>query len=284
MKNLKFTLIILFCIVNGIAFAQKDTIIDKEAFVIVDRMPVFPGCENIEDKNEQKTCTEKELLKYMYQNITYPAEARENGIEGLVVLQFVIDETGKVSGVHSLKGIGGGCEEEAVRVVESMNTMPTLWTPGEQEGKAVRVRYNLPIRFKLAADPEPTYLSTKLQEGVYSEVDQMPIFPGCMEITDTAEQKKCSEEALMKYIADNIQYPESAKNNKTEGVVGVQFMVSEFGAVMNIKIIKSMGSALDAEALRVINSMNLMSTGWYPGVHQGKRVKVLYTIPVEFKL
>lgn len=284
MKQLKFTLIIIFCIVNGIAFAQKDTIIDEEAFVIVDEMPVFPGCENIEDKDEQKLCTEKELLKYMYQNITYPIEARENGIEGLVVLQFVIDEEGKVSGVHSLRGIGGGCEEEAVRVVESMNTMPTLWTPGQQEGEKVKVRYNLPIRFKLAAEPEPTYLSTKLQEGVYTEVNQMPIFPGCSEITDTTEQRKCSEDALKKYIADNIQYPESAKNSKTEGVVGIQFIVSEFGAVMNIKIIKSMGSVLDAEAFRVINSMNLMSNGWYPGMHQGKRVKVLYTIPVEFKL
>ena len=121
-----------------------------QIFTIVEEMPSFPGCEDLPSKEERKACTEKNLLKYMYQNIKYPTIARENGIEGLVVLQFVIGKDGTVSETKVLRGIGGGCDEEAIRVVETMNNMPQKWKPGEQRGRPVQVRYNLPIRFKLA--------------------------------------------------------------------------------------------------------------------------------------
>ena len=85
------------------------------------------------------------MYKYLAQNIKYPQLARENNITGRVFVTFVVERDGSVTGVRVLRDIGGGCGQEAVRVVKSM----PKWTPGKQRGKAVRVQYNLPVNFSL---------------------------------------------------------------------------------------------------------------------------------------
>lgn len=101
-------------------------------FNIVDEMPSFPGGEG-------------NLVQYLSDNIKYPALARENGIKGTVFLTFQVGTNGKVSEVKILRGIGGGCDEEAVRVVRNM----PAWRPGKMDGKLVIVQCNLPIQFSL---------------------------------------------------------------------------------------------------------------------------------------
>ena len=98
----------------------------------IQKPPSFPGCE-------------RELLKFLAENIKYPALARENNIQGNVALTFVVNKNGSVSDVTILRDIGGGCGKEAVRVV---NSMPR-WNPGEANGNPVKVRFTLPVRFKL---------------------------------------------------------------------------------------------------------------------------------------
>jgi len=105
---------------------------EEEIFMVVEQMPEYPGGI-------------KSLYKYIGTNIRYPNIARENGVEGKVYVNFVVEPTGKVSNVKVLRGIGAGCDKEAIRVVK---TMPA-WTPGRQRGKPVRVSYNLPISFKI---------------------------------------------------------------------------------------------------------------------------------------
>lgn len=100
--------------------------------VTVQKMPTFPGGE-------------KDLLKFLADNIQYPPLARENGIQGTVALSFVIGKDGSVNDVSILKDIGGGCGKEAVRVVKSM----PAWMPGEANGHPVKVRFTLPVRFRL---------------------------------------------------------------------------------------------------------------------------------------
>ncbi|HEY9113120.1 MAG TPA: energy transducer TonB, partial [Bacteroidales bacterium] len=75
----------------------------------------------------------------------YPALAKESGIQGRVFINFVVEIDGRITDVKVLRGIGGGCDEEAVRVVQSM----PKWKPGKQRGKPVRVSYNLPVKFTL---------------------------------------------------------------------------------------------------------------------------------------
>ncbi|MFM8741933.1 MAG: energy transducer TonB [Cytophagales bacterium] len=85
------------------------------------------------------------FYKYVGEKIKYPAQARRMGVEGKVFVQFVIGKDGSISDVKVIKGIGAGCDEEAIRIVQSSPS----WNPGKQRGKAVKQRYTLPIQFKL---------------------------------------------------------------------------------------------------------------------------------------
>lgn len=105
---------------------------DDKVFTVVDEMPLFSGGD-------------KELFRFLGDNISYPKNALENGTEGLVYVSFIIDEEGAVKDAEILKGIGNGCDQEALRVV---NSMPK-WNPGKQNGETVKVKYNLPVRFQL---------------------------------------------------------------------------------------------------------------------------------------
>jgi len=117
-----------------------------EIFTIVQQMPRFPGCEDMAgDDTQKKQCAEKKMLEYIYKNIKYPSIARENGIEGMVVLSFVIDKQGNITEPKILRDLGGGCGKEALRIVKSMPN----WTPGKQRNQPVKVQFNLPVRFKL---------------------------------------------------------------------------------------------------------------------------------------
>lgn len=112
--------------------SAEEEVVEEEIFTIVEDMPSFPGGEEA-------------LFKYLGQNIKYPQIAKEAGITGRVFVNFVIDKEGNVTDVKVLRGIGGGCDEEAVRVVKNM----PKWSAGKQRGKPVKVSYNLPIKFSL---------------------------------------------------------------------------------------------------------------------------------------
>ena len=98
-------------------------------FTIVEQMPSFPGPENA-------------LLTYLSDNINYPVNSETSGI---VYVTFIVRESGQVTNVKLLKGIGGGCDKEALRVVRAM----PRWLPGKQRGNTVNVQYNLPVQFLL---------------------------------------------------------------------------------------------------------------------------------------
>ena len=98
----------------------------------VNKMPSFPGGE-------------RDLMAYLAKNIEYPTLAKEANIEGIVVLGFVVGKDGSINDINIMKDIGGGCGKEALRVVKNM----PRWTPGEANGHLVKVRFTLPVRFKL---------------------------------------------------------------------------------------------------------------------------------------
>lgn len=111
---------------------EEEEVAEEEIFQIVEEMPSYPGGAEA-------------LYEYLNDNIRYPIVALESGISGRVYVQFVVERDGSVSDVKVLRGIGGGCDEEAIRVVEKM----PKWNPGKQRGRAVRVLYMVPINFTL---------------------------------------------------------------------------------------------------------------------------------------
>ena len=108
-------------------------------------MPKFIDCKEEKKKSSTLKCEQLEMLKFVYKNIKYPAIAREKGIEGTVVIRFIISEEGKVINPIIVRKIGEGCEEEALRVVKRMPN----WIPAKQDGKRVKAYFNLPVKFRL---------------------------------------------------------------------------------------------------------------------------------------
>jgi len=121
----------------------------EEIFKVVEDMPRFPGCEDLPSKEERKQCADKKMLEFIYKNIKYPAIARENGVEGTAVVQFVVEKDGSISDARVVRDPGAQTGSEALRVVELMKNKGIQWIPGKQRGRAVRVQFNLPVRFRL---------------------------------------------------------------------------------------------------------------------------------------
>ena len=125
-----FLLILIFCC--GFIFTQtSDSItVEKRVYEFAEQMPEFQGGE-------------KALYSFLADNIKYPALAMDSCISGTVYLKFIVNENGSVTDVVLLKGIGYGCDIEAMHVV---NLMPD-WIPGSQNGKNINVYYSLPVKF-----------------------------------------------------------------------------------------------------------------------------------------
>lgn len=133
----KIILPLLF-ILPFLGFSQTDSTkvvekVEKDPIpILVETMPEYPGGE-------------KAMYKFISKKLKYPKKARRKEIEGRVYVQFIIDKKGNVTKAKVLKGIGYGCDKEALRVV---NKMPK-WKPGTQRGKPVPVKFTLPFSFKL---------------------------------------------------------------------------------------------------------------------------------------
>ena len=105
---------------------------DEPPFIIVEQYPEYTGGDEAR-------------LTFLRNNIKYPQAAREIGIQGTVYVNFVVEKDGSITQIKIIRGIGGGCDEEAMRVVQMM----PKWKPGKQRGKEVRVAYDMPIKFTL---------------------------------------------------------------------------------------------------------------------------------------
>lgn len=118
--------------ITPIKIEEEEEEEDVQIFTVVENDPEFPGGMEA-------------LYKYLRDNIKYPQLARDNNITGRVYVTFVVEKDGSIANPRVLKDIGGGCGQEAIRVVKAM----PKWTPGKQRGKAVRVQFNLPVSFNL---------------------------------------------------------------------------------------------------------------------------------------
>ncbi|HRW85055.1 MAG TPA: M56 family metallopeptidase [Bacteroidales bacterium] len=254
---------------------------EPEPFVVVEEMPMYPGGDSV-------------LLRHIAMNTTYPEAAKNAGTQGRVIVRFCITSAGTVDKISVLKGVSPELDKEAIRVVSTLGT----FKPGRQAGVNVPVWYMVPITFALSGSktgeaeagqsvppPPPAmppsgtapgskeYIVTSKDESTgktydaFVVVEEMPLFPG-------------GNEALLKFIGENTQYPEQAKKNNITGRVIVRFAISETGKVGNISVLKGVDSDLDAEAIRVCSLL----PDFIPGKQGGKAVPVWYMVPITFSL
>lgn len=121
-------LVLLFSFMTSTAQTKKNNMV----YDVVEVMPQYPGGQIA-------------MLKYLMENIKYPKQIMEEGIQGRVTVSFIVEKDGRVSNVRLLRSVQSALDKEAIRVVKSM----PKWTPGKHNGKPVRVRFNLPVMFKL---------------------------------------------------------------------------------------------------------------------------------------
>jgi TonB family protein len=128
----KILSLVLIIISFKLSFSQNDPDTGK-FFAIVEEMPQFPGGG------------ESAFMEYLMSNIHYPHEAREKGIEGIVIVTFTVDSTGSINGSKISRNVSPDLDAEALRVI---STMP-VWKPGKQNGRNVSVQYNIPVTFSI---------------------------------------------------------------------------------------------------------------------------------------
>jgi protein TonB len=138
---MKKTLFILFCVsIQFVALGQNmadstkksNNLAKDEVFNVVEDAPDFPGGD-------------EGRMKFLKKNLIYPKAARNNSIEGVVYIEFIVEKDGSLTNIKVKRGIGGGCDEECIRVVKLMPN----WKPGKQRGEYVRTQFLLPIKFIL---------------------------------------------------------------------------------------------------------------------------------------
>jgi TonB family protein len=197
---------------------------------------------------------------FLMKNLKYPARAKSAGVSGRVYCQFVVEKDGSLTNINVVRGIGSGCDEEAIRVL----AISPNWKPAQNEGKPVRVVYTIPIFFELPARIDKGEVSTATKNA---DVEVLPTYPGGLV-------------EFGKFLKKNIKYPIEAKKNKTEGRVYLNFIVEADGSLSEPKVLRGIGGGCDEEAIRVMK----LSPNWIPGTNNGKKVRVAYTIPIIFEL
>lgn len=140
------TFVLLPCLIFAQGRSVPTSYQDEPVYKIVEESPRFQsdGCERNKDVIEKQHCSKFAFKHYIKANLRYPQEARDKNISGIVLLEVIVEPDGKVLFSRMLRDIGGGCGEEAIRLVKNM----PLWIPGKQKGKEVRVQTPLTIEFE----------------------------------------------------------------------------------------------------------------------------------------
>ncbi|WP_319502760.1 energy transducer TonB [uncultured Draconibacterium sp.] len=248
----KFIVFILAGLLTVSVFAQENNK-EKGVFVIVEDMPEYPGGDLA-------------MRDDIAALVKYPEAAKDNGIQGKVYVTFVVNEEGNIEDAKIARGVDPSLDKEALRV---MNALDKTWKPGKQKGVPVKVSYTVPIKFARdgGAAEEKKIARGEGSDAVFFIVEDMPEFPG-------------GDEALKKYIANALTYPEIAQKKEIEGKVYVSFVVEKDGSVGDAKIERGVDPSLDKEALRVVKALPM----WKPGKQRGEPVRVQYTVPINFAL
>jgi TonB family protein len=233
------------------------------------------------------------LEKFITTQTQYPQEALNKKQEGIIEVKVVVLKDGKISNINCTNNKYPELCNEVKRVIALM----PKWTPAKVKGQAVNAHHTIAIGFKLynkqithVIIPDEAILNKKTSKnrdvvesdpnGVDDALLSKPKNKSDNITVTFAEQMPEFNGDLMAYLSENIVYPSMAEENNIEAKVITQFIVEIDGSISNVEIIKKMGWGFDEEALRVVKAM----PNWKPGKQNGKPVRVLFTLPIVFKI
>lgn len=212
-------------------------------------------------------CAEPQLLALLAKNIRYPEEARQQNIEGTVVTSFVVEKNGQMSGISILKDIGGGCGDEAARVLGALGELGLRWKPAMRGGKSVRMRQALPVRFKLQ-EALPYYLAEN-GDTIYVNTDTPVDFPG-------------GADSLIAFVLNRLEYPVQYIDSCKTGVIEMAVLIRPNGNVeiSNQLDFNNLGSDFLWKAIQLVNNT---AGYWTAATYHGKPVTTTVPLRVLFK-
>ncbi len=265
---MKHLLTILFLNLSFLMFSQDS---DTTVYSVVKEVARFPGCEELDTTVQVITqCAETSLLLFFNQNIRYPIEARDQDLEGQVVISFVVEKDGYISNPKLLRDIGGGCGDEALRVANGMNealkVAEIAWRPGRKDGNAVRSLVTLPIKFKLQDPPE--YILINFRDTVYTVVDDSLKFEN-------------GPDALQAFLKTKLKTPKEYQDSCKVGNIDVSILARPDGYVRVVDLADYWGLGIEYQ-WEAIKAATATWGKWTSAKRNNREVPSAYDFPVEF--
>lgn len=269
-------------LVGGLDLSNKK-IAEKLPFDFVEEKPLFKDCLNSPIK-EQTKCFKGEVLEHVKKNFVYPQNSYKKNIQGRVLVQFVIDEYGSVNDIITRGPIQGEeLEEEAKRIIKKL----PKFSPGKIGGTPVKVKYGLPITFRIPGKaPSNVRRKSKgnisLEEVInFATVQKIPLFKSCKNKNSDDDKLDCFNSEMAKHVQKYFAYPEEATKNNIQGKVYAYFVIDKDGDVVNIKTRgPKNGEILEYTTKKLVEKL----PKFIPGQHNGKDTNVKYAFPINFKL
>lgn len=251
MRNYIF-IILTICV----SFYQAKTQSDTTIYDIVEQMPRFPMCEALDTTLAAKQqCSQQALLAVIYQNVQYPVQARVDGLEGTVVVSFVVEPDSTLSNTTILRDIGGGCGLAVANVLNAFNDSGIRWIPAKRAGQDVRFKMTVPIKFRLQEAPPYVFIEG---DTVYVELDSLAKFEG-------------GDTGLDQYITDKLNYPAAYQDSCQIGYMDVQLLIEPDGIVKTTAVSDYLELGLDFQ-LEIVNLTTSMFGKWEAAEYQGRKV------------
>ncbi|MCH2044928.1 MAG: energy transducer TonB [Saprospiraceae bacterium] len=256
----------------------------------VEIMPHFPGCESLNiPESEKKLCSDTEFMKFIYGNIDYPKSAQYRSIEGMVIIDFTVDTSGNIVDIETIKNPVGGEDlvEEVMRILRLMKDQKAPWSPGIQQGKKVKVRIRMPIKFNLGDSdtkrtPSPFLIppppsNYKTYEYAYSL--------SCEKEEGSPAQKTCTENYLKDFLYSQLDENHAKKDkvNRENRYIKLLFLVDENGQIIDLKILEGwqFGNCILNLRLNVSSAKNKSKLRLIPFKGDGKAVRGIYKIQLD---
>lgn len=276
--DMKLLNICLFFIIFSSSLAAQEESVpvlsDTTVYEVVENLPypLMNSCVPKKGSNwtvdSIRQCGERTLLGLLASNIRYPQEARDKNIQGTVVLNFIVEPTtNRITHITLLRDIGGGCGEEAIRVLKALDEAGLRWAPAANGGKPVRMKYTLPLKFKLQ-EALPYYISST-GDSIYTVLDTTPQFAG-------------GDDSLAAFVINRLQYPNAWRDSCKAGIFEMALLVRNDGAIRvdNVLDFSNLGLDFQWEAQRLA----LKTVGmWKPATLNGKAVTTTLPLRVVFK-
>lgn len=265
---MKIFFISLLLFFTAFAIGQNMQEVDtSKVYPVAEYMPMVSNCAAWDTSYQmQRQCSQEVLLKFIYANVQYPDSARMQGIEGTVVVNFVVNPDSTISDAKVVRDIGGGCGDAALSVINALNPLGLKWAPGKQKGVPVKVAMNIPVKFKIKEIPPYDIVQG---DTIYNTFDKALAFSG-------------GDAAMSDFLTKNLKYPASGNDSCTIGTIEVKALVESDGVVRILEMndFSNLGMDYQFEAI----SATTASIGkWDVAEYKGKKVPAAHLIRMDFK-